>query len=245
MTHLLIDADLLIYKSATATETAIQWDEENWVLHANLAETIDLFRQTLDNITQALRGTEVTLCLSDRDNFRKKLSPSYKIARLHVRKPLVFKPLLEFVKNNYKSIIMPNLEADDVLGLMATAPNFKGIVVSEDKDMQTLACTLYRSGELTTVTPEEADRFWMMQTLMGDAADGYKGVTGVGPKTAEKLLTGRTLKENWQHVVNAYRKVKMTEEDAVLTARLSRILRHGDYNETTGEVKLWNPSMIM
>ena len=244
MTHIVVDGDLLLYRAASATETEVQWDEDIWVLHGNLAESIELFRQTLDNITQGLNATEVTLCLSDRENFRKTIAPSYKSARKNVRKPIVFRPLLAWVVSNYNPVIKSTLEADDVIGLMATAPDFKGIVVSDDKDMQTLATTLYRSGELTTVTPAAADRFWMLQTLTGDSTDGYSGVPGIGPKTAEKLLTGKTLRENWPHVVNAYRRVGMTEEDAVMNARLSRILRHGDWDNEKQEVKLWNPSMI-
>lgn len=245
MTHLLIDGDLLLYRAASATETEVQWDEDLWVLHGNLAESIELFQQSLENIKQALSGTTVTLCLSDRENFRKTVAPSYKSARKSVRKPIVFRPLVEWVKGHYKPIIKPTLEADDVIGLLATAPDFKGIVVSDDKDMQTLATTIYRSGVLTTVTPEQADHFWMLQTLTGDSTDGYSGVPGIGPKTAEKLLTGKTLRENWPHVVNAYRAKGMTEEDAVMNARLARILRHGDWDDNKNEVKLWNPSTLM
>lgn len=245
MSELLIDGDLLLYRAASATETEVQWDDDLWVLHGNLAESIELFQQSLDNIKQAISGTNVTLFLSDRENFRKTIAPSYKSARKSVRKPIVFRPLLEWIKGYYSPIIKPTLEADDVIGLLATAPDFKGIVVSDDKDMQTLATTLYRGGALTTVTPEEADRFWMIQTLTGDATDGYQGVPGIGPKTAEKLLTGKTLRENWPHVVNAYRRVGMTEDDAVMNARLARILRHGDWDEQKQEVKLWNPSTLM
>lgn len=244
MTHLLVDGDLLLYRAASATETEVQWDEDLWVLHGNLAEAIELFRQSLDNITQGLNATQVTLCLSDRENFRKTVAPSYKSARKSVRKPIVFRPLVEWIKGHYSPVIKPTLEADDVIGLLSTAPDFKGIVVSDDKDMQTLATTIYRSGVLTTVTPEQADHFWMLQTLTGDATDGYQGVPGIGPKTAEKLLTGKTLRENWPHVVNAYRAKGMTEEDAVMNARLARILRHGDWDDNKNEVKLWNPSMI-
>lgn len=244
MTHLLIDADLLLYRAASASETEVQWDDDCWVLHGNLTESVDLFRQSLDNITTSLSATKVTLCLSDRENFRKALAPSYKSARKNTRKPVVFRPLMSWVVNNYNPIIKPTLEADDVIGILATSPDFNGVVVSDDKDMQTLACNLYRQQQLSKVTPEQADRFWMLQTLTGDPTDGYQGVPGIGIKTAEKLLTGKTLRENWPHVVNAYRRAGMTEEDAVLNARLARILRHGDWDDNKNEVKLWTPLMI-
>ena len=45
----------------------------------------------------------------------------------------------------------------------------------------------------------------------------------------------------WKKVTEAYQKKGQTIKEAILTARLARILREGDYNYTTGEVKLWNP----
>ena len=42
-------------------------------------------------------------------------------------------------------------------------------------------------------------------------------------------------------MVKAYEKADMTEEDALLTARLAYILHDKDYNEETKEIKLWEP----
>lgn len=244
MTTLLIDGDLLLYRASAASECEMQWDDDVWLLHGNLTEAKELFRNALEGITTTLAHESYTLYLSDRENFRKTLAPTYKSARKSTRKPVVFRPLLEWIKDTYAPVILPSLEADDAIGIAATTPGAKAVIVSDDKDMQTLACTLYRMGELSSVSSEEADRYWMMQTLTGDATDGYSGCPGIGPKTAEKLLTGKSLKDNWNHVVNAYRKVGLTEDDAVLNARLARILRHGDWDNEKQEVKLWNPSMI-
>lgn len=240
MTTLLVDADLLLYKAASASESVVKWDDDLYVLHGNLSESIDLFRSMLDGITNALASKCVILCLSDRENFRKDLTPSYKSKRKETRKPLTFKPLTDWVQNNYDPITKKRLEADDVIGILATK-NPDWIVVSEDKDLQTIPCHLYRNGELKTVTPDEAEYFWMLQTLMGDSTDGYQGCPGVGPKTAEKILAR---KPYWPNVVNAYRKAGLTEDDAILNARLARILRHDDWDSTTQEVKLWNPKPL-
>jgi DNA polymerase-1 len=244
MTTLLIDGDILLYRSSSACEYEAQWDDDVWVLSGNLEESKDVFKQSIDNLSTSLSSSRLTICLSDRANFRKLVYPEYKAARKNTRKPLVFKPLLEWVEDTYETIRYPNLEADDVIGLLATSPGFNGIVVSDDKDMKTLACTLYTKQQLTTVSANEADRFWMLQTLMGDSTDGYQGCPGIGPKTAEKLLTGKGLRENWGHVLNAYRHAGLTEEDAVRNARLARILRHGDYDFEKHEVKLWTPSTL-
>ena len=43
----------------------------------------------------------------------------------------------------------------------------------------------------------------------------------------------------WKLVVKAYAKQGLMEHDAFQQARVARILRYGDYNKKTGEVKLW------
>lgn len=243
MTTLLIDGDLLLYRSAAATETEVQWDDDNWILHSNLTESKDLFKTALDGITNALGTTSIIMCLSDSANFRKDLTATYKSKRKDTRKPIVFKPLLEWVKETYDPIIKPRLEADDVIGILATHPNYVGkcIVVSEDKDMQTLPCSLYRQGELKTISEADADYFWSFQTLTGDSTDGYSGCPGVGPKKAEGILSAPPY---WPKIVNTYRKAGLTEGDALLNARLARILRYTDWDIERQQVNLWTPPKL-
>jgi DNA polymerase-1 len=47
------------------------------------------------------------------------------------------------------------------------------------------------------------------------------------------------VKDMWKIVVKAYEKAGMNEQDALQQARVARILRHGEYDKKTGEVKLW------
>ncbi len=122
---------------------------------------------------------------------------------------------------------------------MHTSGHYKdSIIISEDKDMLTVPGKLYRGGELLTVTPEMARYQHMYQTLTGDATDGYPGCPGVGPKTAEKLLQGAP-EGFWGVVVQAYEKAGLTEDDALLNARMAYILQAENWKD--GEVKLWQP----
>ena len=76
----------------------------------------------------------------------------------------------------------------------------------------------------------------------GNRTDNIPGLVGVGPKTAEKILgDSETLSDMWDKVIGAYEKRKLTYKSALLSARLTRILRHGEYNLNKQEVKLWNP----
>ena len=79
--------------------------------------------------------------------------------------------------------------------------------------------------------------------MAGDAGDGIQGIKGMGMVTASKTLadTPDTKEALWSKVQETYTKKGYTIADAILNARLTRILREGDYNYQTGEVKLWNP----
>jgi DNA polymerase-1 len=76
-----------------------------------------------------------------------------------------------------------------------------------------------------------------MQTLTGDKTDGYPGLEGIGPVKADKILKEGTYEE----VLQAYRNAGFNDEFALSQARCARILRHGEYDWATKEIKLWNP----
>ena len=81
------------------------------------------------------------------------------------------------------------------------------------------------------------------QVLTGDAVDNYKGCPGIGVKRALDLLEEPlTAEEYWSQIVTAYNKAGLTEEDAIIQARMARILRNDDYDYDKQEVKLWEPS---
>ena len=120
------------------------------------------------------------------------------------------------------------------------------------------------------VTLWEADRFHLVQSLAGDRVDGYYGCPGIGMDRAATIIdqpTRLTPKQGvktrgvnkgeavtkwiaepttdlWACIVTHYEKQGLTEEDALRTARLARILRHGEYDRETEEVTLWTPDKI-
>ena len=115
------------------------------------------------------------------------------------------------------------------------------------------------------ITLEEADRWHAIQTLGGDMTDGFPGCPGIGYKRASQILDegmtlvagerkvtrghdkGKTVTSwnrvpaasTWDIIVGQYLKAGLGESEALDTARLSRLLRAGEYHQ--GEVKLWNP----
>jgi len=140
---------------------------------------------------------------------------------------------------NYTSYLRPNLEADDCIGILATTKK-NSIIVSGDKDFKSVPGRFfdYKRGEFYDISVDKADYWHLYQTLIGDTADNYSGCPGIGEKTAEKILAeGAT----WACVVAQYEKKGLTEADALVQARVARILRREDYDMKIKEPILWTP----
>ena len=133
---------------------------------------------------------------------------------------------------------MKELEADDAMGIYATQ-HPGNIIVSPDKDMKQIPGKLYNLEDTITITPEEGAKWHLIQTLAGDQTDGYSGVPGIGVKRAETLFNKEGY--SWATVVKAFTDKGLTEEDALLNARLARILTIEDYDTEQQEPKLWTP----
>ena len=251
-TILLIDGDQYLHRACAAVERDTRWDEENHVLHSNAVEAWEVVEGSIKKVLGHFGSADHVICLSDTDHrdFRKEIDPSYKAHRAGSRKPLCFYDLKAkmFAELNCRSF--PSLEADDVMGILATKPGADTkIIVSRDKDMRTIPARVWDGSKFYNVTENEANYNHLFQTLIGDASDGYKGCPGCGPKKAEKLLApvfnGQPWpneKLAWAVVVDAFTTAGLTEADALRQARLARILRWEDWDTEKKEVKLWTPS---
>jgi DNA polymerase-1 len=237
---LLIDADLYLYRCCAAAEEEIDWGDDLWSLQADLKVAKTTFKEMIERFCLEMDTANFILCLSDRDNFRKEVLTTYKGGRKKVRKPTGYKALVQWAKDTYQWHFEPMLEADDVMGILATAPDSQGIIVSDDKDMLTIPAKLYRptSGDYVETTLADADRAFLTQSLSGDSTDGYAGCPKIGPVTAAKLLGPHPA---WGAVVSAYVKAGLTEADALQQARCARILRYSDWDMKTSTIKLWEP----
>jgi DNA polymerase-1 len=236
---LLLDGDLILYRNAIACEREVKFDAENWVLFCNEERAWDNIQAAIEHYKVVLKSDNVVLVFSEGKSFRYQIHPEYKANRQETRKPLGYSSLVARAREAYESKSFAGLEADDVMGIMSTTKGkAKRIIVSDDKDMKTIPGLLYRQGELMEITESQADYWHMYQTLLGDTADNFKGLPGVGEKTAEKLLAKD---HSWETVVKAFEAKKLTAEDALIQARLARILRASDWNATTKEPIIWTP----
>lgn len=244
---LLIDGDILLYGESAAVEIEMDWGDDWWTLHGDAREAKERVDIWVADIKELLEADDVILTLTDNDNWRKDVLPTYKANRKGKRKPVVYNELKRYAIDTYKTALYPTLEADDVMGILQTDPanDNDTVIVSEDKDMMTIPGKLYRpirpEEGIQYISLEQANYNHYKQALMGDSTDGYAGCPGIGPKTAEKILKQADDSECWGLIVAAYEKAGLTEEDALTQARVARILRHGEYNHKKEEVNLWTP----
>ena len=238
---LLLDTDIFAYQATTSAETEVDLGGDIWSLTMDMQQAKDTFEATIDGIKARLETNDVLCCMSDHaGNFRKQVWTGYKSNRRKTRKPVGYVAFCDWVRETYSTASRPQLEADDVMGIIASKPGNEGkvTIVSDDKDMKTIPGRLYRpmSDELLEISDADADRYFLTQVLTGDTADGYKGVPGIGPKKAEAILGPRP---HWGAVEKAYIDAGLTRDDAIQQARLARILRWSDWHE--GEPMLWTP----
>jgi DNA polymerase-1 len=237
--ELLIDADFIVYKACAAAETEIDWGDDVILVTSNFSDALSATNRELSKLQNEF-GSFSTLVLffSDSVNFRKKILPDYKGHR-NRKKPCGYKRVINALKKEYKVVVKPTLEADDSMGIYATK-NPGNIIASPDKDMRQIPGKLYNFDELFTITKEEGAKWHLIQTLAGDQTDGYGGVPGIGVKRAETLFSKEGY--TWETVVKAFKAKDLTEEDALLNARLARILTVDDYDFKKRKPKLWSPS---
>jgi 5'-3' exonuclease len=246
---LLIDADLIVYRSCVAVEKDFQCDDNYHLLYSDFDEAWYNVEKALSRLFDKFGTEDHVAALTAGRNFRYDVDPTYKGNRAETRKPLCFARVREELAIQYNVVSFDGIEADDILGIFATRdPN--AIVWSLDKDLQTVPCTLYDGKNVRKISQAEADYFFMYQVLVGDTADGYPGCPGVGPKKAEAVLDTRAqpdvsgkvdTRTLWERVVATYEKHGLTEADALKQARLARILRDSDWDSKNKKPILWTP----
>jgi len=239
---LLIDADITCYASAAGAETEIEWDEDTWSIYTDLNKAKEKFQAWIDKVCQAAGMTEFKLCFTGDSNFRRALNPLYKSKRS--RKPVGYGGLKQWAKNTYPYFEKPGLEADDCMGILATKFKDKAFPCTMDKDLLTIPGQMFHlnqklEGQWCYSSEGDANWMFLKQALMGDATDGYGGVPGIGPKGAEALLKKHGAV--WETVRQAYIKAGLTDEDAILNARMARILRAEDWDFDNEQPRLWTP----
>ena len=200
--------------------------------------------QTCNGIIDAwVQETETSVpivCLGDRPTFRHRMADDYKANRPK-EKPEWYRFCREWYESSFHSIVLPGLEADDTLGILATGRyKDRSVIITSDKDLLQIPGEYYntRSRIRVSVTPEEGHYRRMVQWLSGDSTDNYKGIVGVGEKTATKLLGESPTPER---VWEIYEDKGYDLPYASLQGYLARILTADTWSEDSGVAPLESP----
>lgn len=249
----LFDADIFAYKWAAAAEQRFDWGDGTgpvWAVSEDQDEARKKLIGDIEDIASKLRLARIIVCLSDagRVYFRHAILPSYKQNRRRGHKPAHLDFLKASLHKYFEVDQRPGLEADDCMGILATWPGMKGrkVIISSDKDMGQIPGWWFdptKHREPVRVLEETGDRLHLFQTLTGDAVDGYSGVPGVGPKKANAILgyIHEHPSAQWRRVVQAYKAAGLTEDDALVQARVARICRASDYDFEERKAIPWAP----
>lgn len=111
---------MFVFEACSSVETEVQWEDELWTLHADAADAKakvdDRIAAITDKVLNRLKHEgkyQILMCFTDDTNFRKEILPSYKANRIGKRKPVCYRAVKEWVKENYTTYQRPGLEADD------------------------------------------------------------------------------------------------------------------------------------
>jgi DNA polymerase-1 len=201
---LAVDAPFLLYRSFFALPDSIKGADDHPV-NALLGSANALLRIAADRQPRA-----IVLCFgAEAAGYRTTLYPDYHASRPPVPDPLAwqFEQAPDFFAAfGWSEETSPDLEADDLLGSLAsveTAAGGETLIVTGDRDMYQCVgdrvSVLYLKSGISgfeEVDPDEVVRRYGIApalvpdfiALRGDPSDGLPGAPGIGPKTAAELL---------------------------------------------------------
>lgn len=245
---LLVDADIELYQIAQQHELEVNWGDMI-TMSSDIESAKTVFKERINGLVEKTEADDYLLCITGSNNFRKTHHPTYKANRVS-RKPMGYSELKQYAMDNFPFKLYDELEADDVMGILATLPvkNKMYFIHSIDKDMYTIPAHIWDQDKNKIIMNplENANRFLYTQILTGDIVDGYKGLPKTGKVKAEKILEGCTTEEQMREAVfkayvKFFKEEDLAREQMLAQAQQARILRHTDWDMKNKQVKLWNP----
>jgi DNA polymerase-1 len=185
---------------------------------------IQMFKRLMADYHQP---THIAVVFDSKEkNFRHQLLKSYKANRTEMPDELAAQigPLQAIIRAlGIPLIIMPGVEADDIIGTLAHQAQNQGFhtyIVTNDKDMAQLVndrVSLVDTMKNRVLGPKEVFEKFSVQpdqmidylSLIGDSVDNIKGIPKVGPKTAAKWLAAyKNIPGIFKHIDEISGKVK-------------------------------------
>lgn len=140
-TTLLVDGDVLKYRFGFSVEWELDFGDTGVIQHVDEQMAEQKVHGFIQKWAEEVEADRIVVALSDNDNFRLDLLPSYKANRTGARSPILKQYIVDLLREEYETFERPRLEADDVMGILSTSKKIipgKKIILSIDKDMQTI-----------------------------------------------------------------------------------------------------------
>ena len=243
---LLVDGVALLFRHFYATSLHNQFMYNSKDIPTN---GIQGFVRHIFTAINEINPSHVAVCWDmGQSTFRNDMYTDYKQNRPAPPEELI--PQFDYVKEisdqfGFINVGMTNYEADDVIGTLAKtfSDNNEVHIITGDKDL--LQCinnnvevwlikkgfniynryTLARFNEEYQLNPQQLID---IKAFMGDSADGYPGVKGIGEKTALKLIqtygSVENVLSNIDQLTPAQRKkIEADKDNLTLSKRLAEI----------------------
>jgi len=194
----LVDADVVAYRIAFGCN-----DDPDKVAIAKAAEFLE------DLVFTFANADDCEGYLTGKDNFRHQIAKTvqYKANRV-AEKPRHLGIIREYMISAWAFSVQEKQEADDAISIRAYAMGEEDyIICSIDKDLNNVRGWHYdfNKNERYFVKEEDAIKNFYRQVLTGDRVDNVPGLSGIGPKKAEKILEDCVTEEElYSAVLKAY-----------------------------------------
>lgn len=188
---LLIDGDFIPWRicpNQVPTETERMYGVSFDKTLEQVLEGLDYYMT--EKILKPTKIDNYLAFLGGEGNFRMSLISSYKEGRTTDRPPF-FKEAKQHLVDKWGFIIVDNIEAEDAVGIcLSKYP--EGIITHTDHDLNQLEGTHFNpvTNSWETINSTQAIYNLSIQLLAGCSTDKVRGLKkGIGPKTAEKMLS--------------------------------------------------------
>lgn len=189
----IVDADSLIFFSLPKKDS-----------NSTFEDCLNELNNRINDILFKTKADKYILCLTEGKCFRYKkwkYANDYKSSRRdNVLHPFYYS-LKEYMKQNYATVSVKELEADDLVSIYAYECREDYTIASIDKDVLGQIPGIhynYRTAEFQETRVEDIEYNIFRQVLTGDAVDSVYGIQGIGIKTADKLFSKR---QDYYHIV--------------------------------------------
>lgn len=233
----LIDGDILVYRSAFSAEKKYVDETGRQIVVLEPVEyVLHSLKNTIQTIVEKVGADEYQVYLTGSGNFREEIATiqPYKGNRTS-RRPIHYTAARDYLVSYHGAEVVEGQEADDAmsieqhkhLGWSDLGLDCDSVICTIDKDLDMVPGNHYNwvKDKGYFINEDEAMANFYHQMLTGDSTDNILGISGVGPKTAQRILASAS--DPWCAIGLEYAKMYADPEAAMReTADLLWMKRH-------------------